>query len=114
MNMPFTDNYESFTHDIRRLTIHGAVQRVGFRGWTERKALKLGLCGWARNRLDGSVEILIAGPGPAVAQLIEYCRNGPPLAQVDSIAIEEACELDLRRRRTGETFSLLPAEYRME
>jgi len=97
-------------HEIKRLTIRGVVQRIGFRVWTERKAVKLGLYGWIRNRRDDSVEVLVAGPGPAVAQLIEHCRSGPPLARVHSITIDEASELDLGNRRTGETFSLLPTE----
>jgi acylphosphatase len=95
-------------HSIKRLMIRGVVQKIGFRVWTERKALKLGLYGWVRNRLDGSVEIVVAGPHPRVAQLIEHCRSGPPLARVDSIAVEEASENDLGQRRTGEAFSLLP------
>jgi acylphosphatase len=96
------------THEIKRLMIRGSVQKIGFRVWAERKALKLGLYGWVRNRLDGSVEVVVGGPRPRVAQLIEHCRSGPPLARVDSIAIEEASERELGQRRTGETFSLLP------
>jgi acylphosphatase len=94
--------------EIKRLRVRGVVQKIGFRVWTEGKAVRLGLDGWVRNRLDGSVEILIAGPPPAVAQLIEHCRSGPPLARVDSIEIEEAFERDLNCRRPGEAFSLLP------
>jgi acylphosphatase len=96
--------------EIKLLTIRGVVQKIGFRAWTERRALRLGVDGWVRNRLDGSVEVLVAGRPPAVAQLIEHCRSGPPLARVDSMAIEEASELDLARRRLGEAFSLLPTE----
>src|SRR5260370_38102721 len=94
-------------HDIKRLTIRGVVQKIGFRVWTERKALRLGLDGWVRNRLDGSVEVLVAGPPPAVAGLIEHCRSGPPLARVDSVAVAEASELDLGRSRPAAAFSLL-------
>ncbi len=96
------------SHEIKRLMVRGVVQKIGYRAWTERKALKLGLYGWVRNRLDGSVEVVVAGPRPRVTELIEQCRSGPPLAQVDSIAVEEASEFDLRQRRAGETFSLLP------
>ena len=96
------------THDIKRLTIRGIVQKIGYRVWTERQARKLGLYGWVRNRLDGSVEVVVAGPRARVAQLIEDCRSGPPLAQVDDIAVEEASEADLREGRLGEPFSLLP------
>jgi acylphosphatase len=97
-------------YEIKRLTIRGVVQKIGFRVWTERRALRLGLDGWVRNRLDGSVEVLVAGRPPAVAQLIEHCRSGPPLARVDSVAVEEGSELDLGHRRLGEAFSLLPTE----
>ena len=96
------------SREIKRLTVRGVVQKIGFRAWTERKALRLGLDGWVRNRLDGSVEVLLAGPPPVVAQLIEYCRSGPPLARVDSVEIEEASERDLSWRRQGEAFSLVP------
>ena len=94
--------------EVKRLMIRGVVQKIGFRVWVERKALGLGLKGWVRNRLDGAVEVLVAGPPPAVAQLIERCRDGPPLAKVDSIDIENASPLDLGYRRPGELFSLLP------
>jgi len=96
--------------EIKRLMIRGVVQKIGFRAWVERKALGLGLKGWVRNRLDGSVEMVVAGPPTAVAQLIERCRDGPPLAQVTSIEVENAAPLDLGHRRPGETFSLLPTE----
>jgi len=94
--------------EIKRLMIRGVVQKIGFRVWVERKALGLGLNGWVRNRLDGSVEVLVAGSSPAVAQLIERCRDGPPLAKVSSIDVENASPLDLGYRRPGESFSLLP------
>ena len=96
------------THEIKRLMIRGVVQKIGFRVWVERKALALGLKGWVRNRVDGSVEVLVAGPPTAVAQLVERCREGPPLAKVSSIDIENAPRLDLGHRRPGEAFSLLP------
>ena len=96
--------------EIKRLMISGVVQKIGFRVWVERRALGLGLNGWVRNRLDGSVEVLVAGPPPAVAQLIERCRSGPPLARVDAIEIENASPIDLGHRRPGEAFSLLPTQ----
>jgi len=94
--------------EVKRLMIRGVVQKIGFRVWVERKALGLGLKGWVRNRTDGSVEVLVSGLPSAVAQLIEHCRHGPPLAEVDSIEIENASPLDLGYRRAGEMFSLLP------
>src|SRR5260370_27916031 len=83
-------------HEIKRLTIRGVVQKIGFRVWTERKALRLGLDGWGRNRLDGSVEVLVARPPPAVAEPIEQSRNRPPLARGGSVALEAAAPPGLR------------------
>src|SRR5450755_836902 len=56
--------------EIKRLMIRGAVQKIGFRVWVEREALALGLKGWVRNRRDGAVEVLVAGPPRVVAELI--------------------------------------------
>src|SRR5271154_3914765 len=68
--------------EIKRLMIRGTVQKIGYRVWVEREALALGLKGWVRNRRDGSVEVLVGGPPQGVAELIERCRTGPPLATV--------------------------------
>ena len=96
--------------DIKRLMIRGTVQGIGFRIWVEREALDLGLKGWVRNRRDGSVEALLAGPPPAVAMMVERCWKGPRLARVRSIDVEDAMPLDLGHRRPGEDFSLLATE----
>ena len=96
--------------EIKRLMIRGVVQKIGFRVWVEREALALGLKGWVRNRRDGAVEILVAGPLPAMAQMIERCRKGPPLAKVESIEVEDAVALDLGYRHPGEAFSLIATQ----
>ena len=96
--------------EIKRLMIRGVVQKIGFRVWAEREALGLGLKGWVRNRRDGSVEVLVAGPPPALAQMIERCWKGPPLAKIESIDVEDAVPLDLAHRRPGEAFSLIATQ----
>jgi acylphosphatase len=88
------------------------VQRVGYRAWTEHTALQRGLEGWVRNRTDGSVEALFAGPGPAVEAMIEACRHGPPGARVDHIDQQEGRTDDIALRRVGEMFSVLTTESR--
>ena len=50
-----------------------------------REARRLGLSGWVRNRSDGRVEAVIAGPEPAVEALLTLCRRGPTMARVDSL-----------------------------
>ena len=73
-----------------RLRIRGRVQGVGYRWWATRTARRLGLRGWVRNRIDGSVEILAIGPEPALLALAEACRKGPEAADVASVERQSA------------------------
>lgn len=69
-----------------RVRITGRVQGVWYRGWTVDHARRLGLSGWVRNRRDGSVEAVFAGPEQTVRAMIELCRQGPPAALVSEVA----------------------------
>ena len=71
-----------------RLAIAGRVQGVGYRDWAVATGQRLGLCGWVRNRTDGSVEALVVGEDEAVGRMIEACRRGPTLARVDAVDVE--------------------------
>ena len=93
---------------IRKVMIRGVVQGVGYRAWVEHQALAHNLEGWVRNRRDGSVEALFAGPADVVADLIARCRRGPSSARVDAVAEEPAHPDALNLRRAGERFSVLP------
>lgn len=70
------------------LKIHGRVQGVFFRQSTQAAATRLGLTGWVRNLPDGSVEALAEGPADAVRELLAWCRQGPPAAEVSSVDID--------------------------
>ena len=70
-----------------RLIVSGFVQSVGYRMFATDRARKLGLDGWVRNRFDGTVEILVAGPTKAVEEFIGLCYRGPEAARVDDIAM---------------------------
>jgi acylphosphatase len=76
----------------RRLLIHGRVQGVWYRGWSVETAHGLGVSGWVRNRRDGDVEMLVAGPEMAVEAMIARCREGPPAARVDRIDVSQSDE----------------------
>jgi acylphosphatase len=93
---------------ILQVTIRGRVQGVGFRAWVEEHAITCGLEGWVRNRVDGSVEALFAGPTDIVAQVVALCRRGPSSARVEAVINEPAEAEALNLRRTGEKFSVLP------
>jgi acylphosphatase len=93
---------------VRHAVIRGLVQGVGFRVWTEYTALAHGLDGWVRNRRDGSVEAVFAGPPARVMAMIEACEKGPRGARVDSVDHWVAASSALVPRRSGEQFSVLP------
>lgn len=73
--------------------IHGQVQGVNYRYTTRRQAEHLGVFGWVRNCSDGSVEGVFEGRESAVRALLDWCRQGPPAAEVSEILVdwEEFC-----------------------
>jgi acylphosphatase len=72
-----------------RAVVSGRVQGVWFRESTRQCAEELGIRGYVRNLHDGRVEAVVAGDAPAVAAALEFLRDGPPMARVDHIEIEE-------------------------
>ncbi|MGH6796219.1 MAG: acylphosphatase [Methylocella sp.] len=75
---------------IVRVTISGDVQGVGYRAWMQMEARTRGVRGWVRNRLNGDVEALFAGPPEAVEALCAACWRGPAYARVDKVEVMEA------------------------
>lgn len=69
------------------IRITGRVQGVAYRAWAQREAEALGLAGWVRNSRDRSVEAVICGPRETVQAMIEACRAGPRLAQVEDVVV---------------------------
>ncbi len=67
------------------MIVEGMVQGVFFRFHTQEMAKRLGLRGWVRNREDGSVEAVFEGDRKKVAQMIEWCRQGPSRARVTGV-----------------------------
>jgi acylphosphatase len=74
----------------RHLRITGSVQGVGYRWNMAQEARRLGVNGWVRNRLDGSVEAVVSGSEDVVLVLIEWVQQGPPLAKVDGVTLNQA------------------------
>src|SRR5664279_3787367 len=92
---------------IRQVTIQGRVQGVGYRAWVEHQARLHHLEGWVRNRRDGGVEALFAGPADVVSNMSALCRRGPVAARVEAIQDEAANSDALNLRYAGERFSVL-------
>jgi len=73
----------------RRVLVSGRVQGVGFRASCALHAGQLGLAGFARNLGDGRVEAVVQGRPDAVDAFVAWCRVGPQLARVTSVAVSE-------------------------
>jgi acylphosphatase len=73
-----------------RLTIRGQVQGVWFRESMRLEAERLGVTGWVRNRLDGTVEAIVQGQARAVEAMIAWARRGPEAAEVSGVEVADA------------------------
>ncbi len=85
------------------LRITGRVQGVWYRAWTRDTATELGLNGWVRNRMDGSVEAVVQGDDAAINQLIEKCWDGSPASKVHDIKVtssDETVDAGFKQERT--------------
>lgn len=76
--------------ELARLSaiVHGRVQGVFFRDFTYTQATALGLTGFARNRLDGTVEAVAEGSKEDLERLLGQIRVGPPAAQVARVDVQ--------------------------
>ena len=91
---------------VKHVVIRGRVQGVGFRAFVEDAAEERTLEGWVRNRRDGSVEAVFAGPETSVTEAIDACRQGPRSARVTNIEISAGD--GLLQQRQGARFAVLP------
>ena len=71
------------------IRVSGKVQGVFYRASTRDKARSLGLCGFVKNEADGSVYIEAEGDKEKLEQLVAWCKQGPPNAQVENVETTE-------------------------
>jgi len=75
---------------IRALvTVRGLVQGVSFRYHTQQMALRLDVTGWIRNLPNGEVQGCFEGDEKDVQDLIDWCKEGPSLAEVENVSVEK-------------------------
>lgn len=72
----------------RKCFVSGRVQGVYYRGSTRKQAQALGIVGFARNLLDGRVEVLMCGDATAVESLQNWLWLGPQYAEVKNVICE--------------------------
>jgi acylphosphatase len=77
------------------VTVRGVVQGVGYRFFAVAEARQRDLTGWARNRPDGSVEVVVEGESGLVEEFIAQLRLGPPASRVTNVQVQHG-------RYTGE------------
>ena len=71
------------------IIVTGKVQGVFYRQSTKEKAKALGITGHVRNMPDDTVYIVATGPSEQIGQLITWCRQGPPKANVKELIVGE-------------------------
>jgi acylphosphatase len=76
----------------RRCIVSGRVQGVFYRKSAQQRARELGVAGHARNRVDGSVEVLAVGEAAAVEAFVAWLWQGSSTSRVTGV---EVLELDL-------------------
>lgn len=69
--------------------VSGRVQGVWYRETCRRVATDLGLAGWVRNNVDGTVEAVVEGDPAAADRLVAWMREGPRRAVVTEVEVRE-------------------------
>lgn len=71
------------------LRVRGRVQGVGFRYYTRHAASRIGVTGWVRNEVDGSVVIHAEGTAEQLQRMEEFARRGAPAARVADVSVRK-------------------------
>lgn len=71
------------------IVVSGRVQKVGFRAFTKRNAVLLGVKGYVENLSDGKVHAVLEGDPHQVDKLVELLKQGPMVAQVREVRVSE-------------------------
>ena len=73
-----------------RYIVSGKVQKVGYRAWIQKRALKQGLHGYAKNLKNGKVVVVVAGDNmEKVKKFKHLCEKGPSKAKVENVKVLE-------------------------
>lgn len=72
---------------LKQLTavIHGTVQGVSFRYYTQQAARRLGVTGWVANQRNGTVKVMAEGDEATLQAFLDFLHDGPPAAHVQRV-----------------------------
>jgi acylphosphatase len=73
------------TNERLHAIVHGIVQGVSFRHYTNQKACELKLTGWVMNRRDRAVEVVAEGSRENLELLQSWLHEGSPEAVVERV-----------------------------
>lgn len=73
----------------RHVYFSGKVQGVYFRYNTKKKAENEDVTGWVQNLEDGRVEAVFEGPKDRVSEVIRWCSDEQPHAEVQNVEVFE-------------------------
>jgi acylphosphatase len=73
----------------KKILVKGKVQGVNFRNYAKSLADELLIKGQIRNLPDGNVEIIATAEDVIVQQFIDWCYEGPPLAKIEKVTVED-------------------------
>jgi acylphosphatase len=73
----------------KHLKIKGRVQGVGFRYSMCAVAEKLGVKGWVKNCVDGTVESMVQGDEHQLSSIIDWAKHGPTGSRVEDVDISD-------------------------
>jgi acylphosphatase len=77
----------------RNIYIEGKVQGVFYRASAKEFADALQLNGWIYNTADGNVQAYVSGEESLVMKFINWCKQGPPLAEVKNVSVHD-CQFE--------------------
>jgi acylphosphatase len=72
-----------------KIFVKGLVQGVGYRYFCYKKAVELGINGYAKNLFNGDVELEVEGEKGLTVEFIKELKVGPRAAQVKTVKISE-------------------------
>ena len=78
------------------ITVSGKVQGVFFRAFAKEKADELEITGFARNEPGGQVYLEAEGEEELLQTFISWCRQGPRLANVTELTVNEGALKNFR------------------
>ncbi|HYM33929.1 MAG TPA: acylphosphatase [Steroidobacteraceae bacterium] len=73
----------------KRCLVAGRVQGVFYRASTQQKAHELSVRGYAKNLVDGRVEVLAVGEIDSVDALVKWLWQGSPTSHVTHIDVAD-------------------------